>query len=60
MQRGQVVTAREDAHVPKLLLSKNVAQGAAPAQVVLVYFQAVAMFVHFKDHLQQWALTTLN
>lgn len=55
MQRGQVITAREDAHVPKLLLSENVSQRAAPAQVVLVDFQAVAMFVHFEDHLQHSA-----
>lgn len=52
MQGGQIIAAGEDAHVAELLLRKHVPQRAAPAKVVLVYFQAVAMFVHFKDHLQ--------
>lgn len=53
MQRGQIIAARQDAHVPESFLSENVAQSAAAAQVILVYFQAVSMFVHFKDHLQR-------
>lgn len=52
VQGGQIVTAGEDAHVAKLLLRENVPQRATAAQVALVYLQAVALLVHFEDHLQ--------
>lgn len=51
MQGGQIVTAREDAHVAKLLLCEDVPQGATAAQVTLIYLQTVALFVHFEDDL---------
>lgn len=51
MQGGQIIAAREDAHVAKLLLCENVPQRAAAAKVILIYLQAVALFVHFEDDL---------
>lgn len=47
MQGGQIVAAGQDAHVAKLLLSENVAQGATAAQVALVHLQPVSLLVHF-------------
>lgn len=46
MQRGKIVTAREDAHVAELFLSENIPQGSAAAKVALVYLQAIALLVH--------------
>lgn len=46
MQRGKIVTAREDAHVAELFLSENIPQGSAAAEVALVYLQAIALLVH--------------
>jgi len=52
MQGGQVVTTSQDAHVAKLLLCEKIPQGATAAQVTLVYLKAVALLVHFENHLQ--------
>lgn len=46
MQRGEIVTAGEDAHVAELFLSENIPQGSAAAEVALVYLQAIALLVH--------------
>ncbi len=54
---GQIIAAREDAHVAKLFLCENVPQRATAAQVTLVYLQAIALLVHFEDHLDDCGKT---
>lgn len=51
VDRGQVVTAREDAHMSELFLCEDVPQEAAAAQVVLVNLQTVALLIHLQNHL---------
>ena len=51
VERGQVVTARQDAHVAELLLREHAPQGATATQVGLVNLQPVALLVHLQQNL---------
>lgn len=52
VQRGEIITTGQDAHVAELLLGENVAQGAAAAQVALNNLQPVPLLIHLQYHLQ--------